>query len=515
MKSRKSNKMNVICRDNNILLVLLLLLADNNLAQTPKDDLSRGSYLILAHGKLEVEAMGWPFRYDDTSNTTFQVSWDLDTFINDSNYTSHIVGIWPLEWWPVGAGDIPWSMVREEDVNEVPYPLSPWEVRDFHNVVRVQWEDDNLNPADTPLVERAITWFDEHHADPLFENKILSINLPPWHTSSFQYTPEQLDYMLGALDPDLIMWNNYPQSWNDTYHIRQTEYGWYASLIQFRNAAQLGNDRTGTKPVPHGAYIQAFRNGYADPMPHARMYYNNFNSLLFGAKYLSTFLYTSYPYWRLLERPIEARDPLLDPDETGMVSTLFDVKAPFAPTAEFYVQAEINRQISNVGDAFIRLQEKGQRFIRATNIESFVQSIGFAAGVYDWDYGTRPDTRLTDITVTRTGFAETQDVWIGWFNPLHKSLDGTGTTDEDYFMVVNGCWDTNGTSTEQTIRLDFDFGTDDTINSLLKISRDTGLIEEVPLTLITGNTYYLDLVLDGGEGDLFKYNNGISFLLLE
>ena len=85
-------------------------------------------------------------------------------------------------------------------------------------------------------------------------------------------------------------------------------------------------------------------------------------------------------------------------------------------------------------------------------------------------------------------------------------------TDEDYFMVVNGCWDDNIELGKQVIRLDFDFGADATINSLLKINRDTGLIETLPLTLISGNAYYLDYTVDGGEGDLFKYNNGVPFV---
>ncbi len=65
VKSRKSNKMNVICRHNNILLVLLLLLlADNILAQTPKNDLSRGNYLVMQK-PFQVEAMSYPVRIVD------------------------------------------------------------------------------------------------------------------------------------------------------------------------------------------------------------------------------------------------------------------------------------------------------------------------------------------------------------------------------------------------------------------------------------------------------------------
>ena len=510
VKSRKSNKMNVICRHNNILLVLLLLLlADNILAQTPKNDLSRGSYILL-NKPFQIEAWGYPFRYDDTTNTTSQMSWDLDLFKTKSNYTNHMLAGWPLEWYPVGAGDVPWSKIEADSGDGTPWPLSAWELRDFGNVVRLQWEDDNLLPQDPAMVAIAKKWFETRLADPTYDDIILSIDLRP-----YGYTPADLDSMLIKLDPDLIMWNRYPHAWpSQGLNYRQIEYGWYAMLIYNRNVGLLGNGDV-TKPVPTGAFTQAIRQGYANPMPHSRMYYNNFLNLLFGAKYLSTFLYTSWPLWWSEQRPVEDRDPNLDLDASGMVSTLFDHLAPFAPRTEFYVQAEINRQVSNIGKALVRLQTSGVRFIRAMSIEANVQSDGFAGGIYDWDYGTRPDTLLTDVTVTRTGFPETQDVWVGFFKPVHHTIDGSGTADENYFMVVNGCWDTNGTLTEQTIRLDFNFGKDTSINSLLRISRLTGEIEVVPLTLITGNTYYLDLVLDGGEGDLLKYNNGISFLLLE
>jgi hypothetical protein len=508
VKPRKNNKMNFSYRYNNILLLLLFLLADNILAQTPKNDLSRGNYLLL-NRPFQIEAMGFPHRFDDETNTTKKIQWDLETY-KISNYTSHIVGVWNLDWWPIGAGHLPWSRLLQADVNGNPIPLNNTELSEIDNLVRIQWEDDNLHPAVPKMVAIAKTWFEEYHADPVYDNVILSIDLPPYN-----YSTEQLNYMLRVLDPDLIMWNRYPWQWSDKLHFRQIEYGWYAMLIYNSGLAKLGNDRTGKKPVPHGAYTQAWRNGKAELMPHSFMYYNNFNSLLFGAKYLSTFLYSSFPLWRSGPWGATGGDPNLKTVTRGLESTLFDPKYPFAPTKEFYIQKEINRQVSNIGKALLKLQSTEQRFIRATNIEAPVQISPFARGVYDWNQGIRPDKKLTNVTVKRTGFANSQDVWIGWFNPLHKSFDGTGTTNEDYFMVVNGCWDTNGISTEQTICLYFDFGVDDSINSLLKISRDTGLIEEVPLTLITGNTYCLDLILDGGEGDLFKYNNGVSFLLLE
>ncbi|MFX0556540.1 hypothetical protein ACOCEA_07060 [Maribacter sp. CXY002] len=483
-------------------------LMNDVVAQTLESDLSRGSYLLLQK-PFQIEAMGFPHRFDDQTNTTKKMQWDLETF-KMSNYTSHLVSVWNLDWWPVGAGDLPWSKVEQADKEGFPIPLTATERSKFKNIVRVQWEDDNLHPALPEMVEIAERWFKDRLANADYKDIVLSIDLPP-----YGYSSDQLDDMLKALQPDLIMWNRYPQEWSQKLHLRQIEYGWYAMLVYNRDVAQGGNDRTGRKPVPHGAYTQAFRNGYADAMPHSRMYYNHFLNLLFGAKYLSTFLYTSWPVWNAEEHDINDRDPKLNPENAGLVSTLFNSKYPFQPTAEFYVQKEINRQVSNIGNALLRLQTSGIRFVRGSNIEAVVQKMPFAGGIYDWDYGERPDPLLTKVSVTRPGFNDTQDVWVGWFRPIHETIDGSGTKNENYFMVVNGCWDANDVSSEQVIKLEFDFGDDDTINSLLRISRLTGEIEIVPLINITENRYCLDLVLNGGSGDLFKYNNGISFLGIE
>jgi hypothetical protein len=44
------------------------------------------------------------------------------------------------------------------------------------------------------------------------------------------------------------------------------------------------------------------------------------------------------------------------------------------------------------------------------------------------------------------------------------------------------------------------------------LSRDTGFVETVNLTSDGSSLYHLDLVLDGGTGDLFKFNNGGTFV---
>jgi len=87
-------------------------------------------------------------------------------------------------------------------------------------------------------------------------------------------------------------------------------------------------------------------------------------------------------------------------------------------------------------------------------------------------------------------------------------------------MLVNGSSGAQGTATTagslasasaQWYHLTFDF-TGSNFNELVRLSRDTGMVEAVPLTLISGSQYYLDLNLPGGTGDLFTFWNSSNAL---
>jgi hypothetical protein len=93
-------------------------------------------------------------------------------------------------------------------------------------------------------------------------------------------------------------------------------------------------------------------------------------------------------------------------------------------------------------------------------------------------------------------------VVLGKFKALDETFDGGLYSDQTYFMVTNGLCAPNAScaATRQTITLNFDFGASG-ITSLQRVSRDTGLVENVPLTSLGGSLYRLVLTLDGGTGD--------------
>jgi hypothetical protein len=120
----------------------------------------------------------------------------------------------------------------------------------------------------------------------------------------------------------------------------------------------------------------------------------------------------------------------------------------------------------------------------------------------------RNDPYLRGYTVENIGSKNDKlrgDVLIGWFKPL----EGDPPPNEIYMMVTNGLTDRNaaGPSCRQRITLNFHFK-DSGIKSIQRLSRATGKVEDVPLKAIEKDPgrYVMTLELDGGTGDLFKFN---------
>ena len=360
---------------------------------------------------------------------------------------------------------------------------------------RLQFEDDNLHPTNTELVQYANSWFTYKRSKPEFDNTILSLDLPFSNYGTEFAT--QLKNMVSLLKPDLILFNRYPWQKDDTYNHVQMLYGWYGMLIYYRNLALKGIDGTGNTPIPFGAFTQTWFAYQTTPPSYSQMRLNHFGSLVFGTKVLSAFLYNDYP----------------GGSNNLMTSFLFKNQIP---TQQFYQQTEINRQITNLGSTLLKLQTSDIRLIPRKSRATYPGGTDIATLKWVEIDKPRPDIYLTGATASRIDpvNGENGDVLVGYFKPVHKSLDGTNTTNENYFMIVNGLYGNDTVSTSQNIRLHFDFGQTSNINSLIRISRLTGKVEVVSLVKenTTGNEYHLDLLLNGGEGDLFKYNNGVPFV---
>jgi hypothetical protein len=108
------------------------------------------------------------------------------------------------------------------------------------------------------------------------------------------------------------------------------------------------------------------------------------------------------------------------------------------------------------------------------------------------------------------------DAIVSWFKPLDASLDDPNAADDQvYFMVVNAMAGSDGTAADYRQRIVINF--ENTVTpSLQRLNPDTGEVETVDLPVINPQgRRRLTLELDGGAGELFKFNTGDPFIGVE
>ena len=93
---------------------------------------------------------------------------------------------------------------------------------------------------------------------------------------------------------------------------------------------------------------------------------------------------------------------------------------------------------------------------------------------------------------------------IGYFRPLLDGAPNSTFVDGLTFMIVNGASEGTAAAETEQYRIAFDF-TGSTYDSLARLSRDSGLVELVTLTSLGASRYSLNLRLEGGTGDLFRF----------
>ncbi len=311
-----------------------------------------------------------------------------------------------------------------------------------------------------------------------FPNSIVYTNQFGSQTS----TANMLTYMGQAL-PEMLSFDHYALGLGRNT-IGENEY--YSVLLKYRNLALLGNDGSGNSPIPYHTYLDLIgpdtytRDPAMPTISAAGLRWNQMASWTFGAKAATGFTYSKEVF---LGHGAGIRD-----------SVLFAGDGIDNPTQAFYDFAETTRQSRNLGPALTRL------------ISTDVRRQGFAGTfIPAWTSGAGGDPYMR---------AFTGETIIGFFNPIAEELDGPEYTDEVYFMVLNHLALGSLTDSAQTIRLKFGGFGDSGINSLQRLNRDTGLVEVLPLTQL-GPMWYYDLYLEGGTADLFKYNTGAPFLMLD
>ncbi len=443
----------------------------------PAQSLSRGHRILLERG-LQLQALSSLAEGTEMFNTG---RWA------QSNFTAidFVSYAYPASLMPPGTQNLPWSrhMYYQTDVAEADYPYLPSLVR-----IQLRDEQDIGDPWELDQIKATIAAL---RAQPKFDNVIIHTN-QSGDTGSYQsFTTQQLQHYMAYARPDMLMFDRYPFNGGDA-----TSGGYYQTLEKYRKLGLAGHDGSGAQPIPVGTYTQTFT--YSGLLNHvvseSEIRLNNFAAWAFGLKLVDSYFY-------------EQRD-------NAEESILFTGDGVSNPTPLFYQVAETNRQSLNLGPALVRLISTDARMKVGRHVEGGATSNPLPVGVSPWEPGIDP--YIADIQATNLGSANNGlegDVIVGYFMPLDVSFTNPGYGDDIYFMVVNGLTDPSGSAAacRQRIRIDFDFGNSG-IDSLLRLSRQTGQVEEVALVKDIGTLYHLDLLLDGGTGDLFKFNNGGAFV---
>jgi hypothetical protein len=350
------------------------------------------------------------------------------------------------------------------------------------SLVDMQWYDEVSNTMQRlpEIATQFRTWNSSHpralaHAN-FYGNQLSAANL-----SAF----------VQATKPDIITFDQYP-SLSFSNSQRNT---WYSTMQMYRTTALAGyttDAGTNSGPLPYGQFLNLFRDSYSAATPSESFIRLQQNaSSAFGYSWLSAFTYN---------RPVGLPDPLYP--------VMFNSDGDTSPSTVFSYVAEANRETRNLGSALVRMVSTGVfmkpgsgKSVSGTGLSGWISRAGTNASYSDYMTSIIP-------TVSQGGASDTNysDVLVGYFNPLLANDTGYPSADGLRFMIVNGAAAGTASASAQWYHLTFDFtGTD--FDSLVRVSRGSGLMELVPLTNLGGSMASLDLNLPGGTGDLFGFWN--------
>jgi len=469
-------------------------------ASTGRAELSKGHRILIQRG---LQTQGMVTANDVFNLATYQnANYSAINWLWDSNVTLH--GAAPGFPWVRWVGD-------ENQMPGAPGPTaaeSPY----VSQLVALQLGDEwHLNyPA---VRDRAVNWFSAVRDQ--WPQAILYMN-----SYGGQVNDAALGDFITRARPDMLSFDTYPYR-NDyvTHQPNAPAYGsptsWYSELRRYRvHALNAG--------IPVAIYRQTFRaiqdydqTEYRAPSA-SEQNLNTFGALAFG---VTTFIDFTY--------------------NTG-ASTLFTSPGGDShPTPAYGQQAEINLRARNLGKSLVHLTALNNRpngadhttdvmFLRGkheTGPGAFAFNplpIGFirdpqatAQEDYsDW-VSDRNDPYLRGWVVANLGTKNSGlrgDVTISWFKPLDSTMDNPSDVDDQlYFMVVNALTGPDGTAADYRQEIKLNFLAAPATTSLQRLNSLTGEVEVIPLPVVNTRRQ-LTIQLDGGEGQLFKFNTGDPFI---
>jgi hypothetical protein len=341
------------------------------------------------------------------------------------------------------------------------------------------------------------------------------------HTNHYigQIWGDQMERWIQEGRPDLLTW--------DTYHFNgSSEPGMghpfmLSNLMLYRNWGLSGHDGAGEQPIPFGQWAQAFEATYGYTLSESELRLSTFATWTFGGRWLSLFAWNAW-------------------NELGHdVMVLFDTFPNSDPTPTFYEYAQALAESRNLSPALSALFnvdvviQSGQHLCGAgtcTNPLPEQADYWLTASVEPWRAGRDP--WIVGLEVENPGVHNDGlpgDVVISRFEPLLESCDGPDVHGEPYWMVLNSFIATNlgdshfktggAEETAQLITLTFALPTpaegEEEVTGVLRLGREDGEIELLPLVSTGDGQGTVELEVPGGTADLIKLDTGAAFCGIE
>jgi hypothetical protein len=470
-------------------------------------EVTRGHRLLIQKG-LQIQALAFPWV------TQGQPGFSISRF-NESNFTG--LNFWECPY-PTDLISTPpgpqWGRWTQENAlmdlssNELPY---------LSQMVTFQYFDEPDIVGTPSLIQTMKDWFALNRRR--YPEVITHTDIGGLVSYS-----DHKNFVITA-QPDMVLSSWYPYDPNCAPILGGSPTTLYEHLQTYRRIGLEGLDGYGEHPIPYGVFNQTcILNGRTPSESEFRL--NDFAAWAFGYKYLCAFLYSTT-------------------GDFSIVSILFNGLSDSSPTPAFYQMASLNAMGRNLGPALVRLISTDVRMKMGRHWggrrywyefgEDWEEDNTLPSGISAWSISADP--YMTAISASNPGNYNTYikedffsswtvrlpgDVVLGYFKPLDESFDGSSYSNQKYFMVVNGLSDAVGSAagTTQNITIDFNFGSSG-INSLQRMRRSDGVVETIVAsgsysgltwTQTGSTTYRLVLTLDGGTGDLFKYNTGAPFV---
>ena len=436
-------------------------------------DLSLGRQIILDRG-LQIQSLGFvdstplaPTSYSQWANANFTTfsSW------YDTNSEKKLVWTMPWSRW-----------MRTDGTN----PLTNNEMNQhLDELVSLQYGDelnqDLTGSIDATTLSTMASTYASWHS--LYGNNFLAHTNFGANNASKTMSASGLASYMAATNPDMLLFDAYPR-----HFVTLTT--WYTEMQKYRVAGLAGIDGTGNKPIPYGQYLDLYRTSYSASVPEesfVRM--QESVSWAFGYTFVTAFVYNK-------------------PNNATVFPALFASDGDSNPTAVLGYVAEANRQGRNLGPALTRLTSTDIRMIPGPGHD-------LPGGVLRWTPGAGGNSFISNITPTNSagGSASSSysDIFIGYFEPLLADNSAYPFADGTHFMIVNAASSGSAAGKAQWYHINFDFSSGDAtaqgFDSLQILRRESGQIDVIPLTHLTGAQYFLDWNLEGGTGDLFRFWN--------